>query len=212
MQSHFSVSKYNLSLGKIVFNFILSIIIFIIFFPLFVFIFLLLAIFYKKDIFYIEERLGIKNRAFKIFKFRTMKIGSNKYKKRLKKLNEASGPVFKIKNDPRFTKIGKYLSQTGLDELPQIINVIKGDMFLVGPRPLPLEEAEKLTEKQKIRNLVKPGITSLWVINGTHNLSFKQWMRLDRKYIKEANLLMDINILLKTLFIPLKVIISWILS
>ena len=139
-----------------------------------------------------------------------MKINSERMLLKYKNINEADGPVFKIKNDPRFTKIGRLLSHTGLDELPQFINVLKGNMSMVGPRPLPTFEYEKLNKKQKIRNLIKPGITSLWVINGTHNLSFSKWMYLDKIYIEEANLLLDIKILIKTTFIPIMVILNYI--
>jgi len=125
------------------------------------------------------------------------------------KLNEANGPVFKIKNDPRFTNFGKYLSYTGLDELPQIINVLKGEMSIVGPRPLPDHEYLKLRKKYRTRNFVKPGITSLWVVSGSHRLSFEKWMSLDMEYIKGANLLLDLKIILETILIPLKTVIGF---
>jgi lipopolysaccharide/colanic/teichoic acid biosynthesis glycosyltransferase len=117
---------------------------------------------------------------------------------KFKNLNEADGPVFKIRNDPRFTKFGEILSRTGLDELPQFINILKGEMSIVGPRPLPVNEAGKLTKKQKIRELVKPGITSSWVIEGSHKLSFKDWMRLDREYVKNASFAVDVSIIWNT--------------
>ena len=127
-----------------------------------------------------------------------MVSGAERLKWRYRHLNEADGSVFKIRNDPRFTKVGKFLAKTGLDELPQFINVLKGDMSLVGPRPLPVNEAKKLTKKQKARTLVRPGITSSWVVEGTHVLSFEKWMQLDREYIRRASIGKDIEILLKT--------------
>ena len=102
--------------------------------------------------------------------------------KDLLRLNEMDGPVFKIRNDPRLTKFGKLLYQTGLDELPQLINVIKGEMSLVGPRPLPVYEARLLTKEQNLRLLVKPGITSLWIVNGYHKHTFNNWMKMDKDY------------------------------
>ena len=136
-----------------------------------------------------------------MIKFRTMKVGSEKLQNKYRSINEADGPVFKIYNDPRLTPIGKILSQTGLDEIPQLINVLKGDMSIVGPRPLPVEEAKKLTKTQKIRQLVNPGITSSWVVEGSHSLSFKKWMELDKDYVENANLTTDITISVKTFLI-----------
>lgn len=126
---------------------------------------------------------------------------AERIKSRYKKLNEADGPVFKIRDDPRFTKFGKILSRTGLDELPQMINVIKGEMSVVGPRPLPVKEAKKLTKEQKIRELVKPGITSSWVTHGSHKLTFKKWMSLDKKYIEKATLVSDLSIIKDTVIL-----------
>jgi lipopolysaccharide/colanic/teichoic acid biosynthesis glycosyltransferase len=126
---------------------------------------------------------------------------ASRIQSRLKNLNEADGPVFKIRNDPRFTRFGKILSRTGLDELPQMINVMKGEMSIVGPRPLPTDEANQLTAIQKVRELVKPGITSSWVIAGSHKLSFKEWMDLDRIYVEKASLTGDFSIILKTIFL-----------
>ena len=128
---------------------------------------------------------------------------AEKLKNKYKRLNQADGPVFKIYDDPRFTKIGKILSKLGLDELPQLINVLKGEMSLVGPRPLPVDEAKKLTKEQKIREMVRPGITSTWVIEGSHRLSFKKWMQLDKEYVENATFLKDLKIIIKTVFMLL---------
>lgn len=133
--------------------------------------------------------------------------GAERDQKKYAHLNEADGPVFKIRDDPRFVGIGKFLAHTGLDELPQLINVIKGDMSMVGPRPLPVTEAKKLTKAQKVRELVKPGITSSWVVSGAHSLSFETWMKLDKDYIESASLTTDLSILLKTAFL----ILGWLI-
>ena len=140
--------------------------------------------------------------------FRTMYEGADRNQKKYAHLNEADGPVFKIMDDPRFVGIGKFLARTGLDELPQLINVIRGEMSLVGPRPLPVSEAKKLTEAQKVRELVKPGMTSSWVISGAHSLSFAEWMKLDRIYVENASFLTDLSILIKTSEIVLKQILK----
>lgn len=176
----------------------------IILFPLFCVISLMILVFSGYPIFFKQKRSGLNGKPFYILKFRTMKNGAERVQYRYKELNEADGPVFKIYNDPRFTKIGKALSRTGLDELPQLINVLKGDMSLVGPRPLPIREAQRLTKEQKVRELVKPGVTSLWVIKGSHILSFKEWMELDKKYVKSACLSLDMEIIYKTFLMLLK--------
>lgn len=159
-------------------------------------------------VYFIQKRTGMGGIVFDMYKFRTMYRGAEKDQIRYRKLNESDGPVFKIRNDPRYTKFGKVLSRTGLDELPQIINVIKGNMSLVGPRPLPVSEANKLTKKDNLRLSVKPGITSSWIVNGHHKHKFNEWMELDRKYIQKADIVTDIRILLKTTLIPLKSIKS----
>lgn len=146
-----------------------------------------------------EQRRGGKGgKVFTMFKFRTMRSGSQQLLSKLRKHNEVDGPVFKIYNDPRFTKVGRVLARTGLDELPQLINVLKGEMSLVGPRPLPLYETKLLSKKQKIRELITPGITSSWIVEGAHALKFTTWMSLDRKYVYEASLLEDLSILTRT--------------
>lgn len=138
-------------------------------------------------ILFTQKRLGKGGKPFRLYKFRTMIPGAEKLQKKLKYLNEANGPVFKIRHDPRFTKIGKYLANTGLDELPQLLNVLKGEMSLVGPRPLPLNEAKEIPLKWRAkRESVKPGIVSSWVIKGSHQLSFAQWMQLDLGDLKNT--------------------------
>lgn len=135
-----------------------------------------------------------------------MKNGSVSNAK-LSGLNEADGPVFKIKDDPRFFKIGKFLSHTGLDELPQLINVLKGDMALIGPRPLPVDEAMKIEKKYQKRTDVLPGIISPWVINGHHKMKFDEWMRSDIEYIKNKSFLTDINLVFKAFFLLIALIL-----
>jgi len=135
-----------------------------------------------------------------------MRIGAEKDRSKFLPLNQANGPVFKIANDPRFTKFGKDLARSGLDELPQLVNVLRGEMSLVGPRPLPVPEVQKMKGSDRIREQVKPGMTSTWVIKGSHKLKFNEWMRLDRQYVKSANILTDFEVIGRTLFLVLKYI------
>jgi lipopolysaccharide/colanic/teichoic acid biosynthesis glycosyltransferase len=126
-----------------------------------------------------------------------MVANADSLKVRYIKYNEASGPAFKIHNDPRFTKIGRFLSHTGLDELPQLINVFKGEMVLIGPRPLPVSEAAKLKIWQREREKVKPGIISPWILEGYHKKTFDDWMKSDVAYAKTKSISVDINLFLR---------------
>lgn len=151
------------------------------------------------SVFFLQERIGLNKRRFKIFKFRTMVPNAEKLMADLEKHNEVSGPVFKIKNDPRITKVGRFLRRSSIDELPQLLNVLSGDMSLVGPRPLPVRDYEGFNEDwQRRRFSVKPGITCLWQVNGRSGISFNQWMLLDLKYLDEWSLWLDLKILAKT--------------
>jgi exopolysaccharide biosynthesis polyprenyl glycosylphosphotransferase len=150
-------------------------------------------------VFFLQERIGINKRRFKIYKFRTMVPNAEKLMSALEKDNEAGGPVFKMKNDPRVTRFGKALRKSSIDELPQLFNVLKGDMSLVGPRPLPVRDYEGFNEDwQRRRFSVKPGITCLWQVNGRSGITFDQWMLLDLKYMDEWSLWLDLKILAKT--------------
>ncbi len=146
-----------------------------------------------------QKRVGLRKKTFTMYKIRTMNLGAEKIQGKYKHLNEADDPVFKIKNDPRFTSIGKYLSKTAIDELPQLINVLKGDMAMVGPRPLPPNEAQKIPAKYQKRFTVLPGMTSLWIIKGAHKLSFNKWMELDLQYVKSKSNYHDLKIIFTTI-------------
>ena len=164
---------------------------------------LLVAILIKLDskgpVFFIQERVGYNKRRFKLLKFRTMVVNAEKIRNRIERLNEVSGPVFKIRNDPRITRIGKWLRRTSIDELPQLINVLKGDMSLVGPRPPIQSEVEQYKRKDRRRLSMKPGITCLWQINGRSNIPFDKWMELDKEYIDNWSFWLDLKILAKTI-------------
>ena len=146
-----------------------------------------------------QTRIGKDGKPFLMFKFRTMYPGAEKDRENFRALNEADGPVFKIKDDPRYTKLGKVLAYTGLDELPQFLNVLKGEMSVVGPRPLPPEEESKIPRQwRQNRRSVKPGITSSWAVGGSHSLSFPQWMELDMEDIHNKTAFYDAMIMVKT--------------
>ena len=166
---------------------------------------LIVAIAIKLDsagpVFFIQERVGFNKRRFRMIKFRTMTIDAEDRMKEIEHLNEKQGtPIFKIKNDPRITRVGRWLRKTSIDELPQVINVLVGDMSVVGPRPLSLRDATRMEEAwQKRRFSVKPGLTCLWQVSGRSNLSFEQWMQLDLEYIDRWSLGLDASILLRTI-------------
>src|SRR6266571_1847054 len=166
--------------------------------------FALVAIAIKFDshgpVFFIQERVGFSKRRFRMIKFRTMSVDAESRMKDIEHLNEKSGPIFKIKKDPRITRVGKWLRKTSIDELPQLINVLVGDMSVVGPRPLSVRDAVRMEEAwQKRRFSVKPGLTCLWQVSGRSNLSFEQWMQLDLEYIDHWSLKLDASILLRTI-------------
>jgi len=150
-------------------------------------------------VFFIQERVGLKKRSFRMYKFRSMYSGSEEKIKELEAMNEAEGPIFKITNDPRITRVGKFIRKTSLDEFPQFINVLKGEMSLVGPRPMSLRDVDLFDRGiQRKRFSVKPGLTCLWQISGRSNLPFTKWLELDLEYIEKWSLRLDFKILLKT--------------
>ncbi|MFR3995732.1 MAG: sugar transferase [Turicibacter sp.] len=153
----------------------------------------------KGPIFFSQVRNGAYPRTFKMYKFRSMYVDAEERLQDLMHLNEQSGPAFKIKNDPRITSIGKFIRKTSLDELPQLFNVLKGDMSLVGPRPAIPREVEQYTTYQKQRLFVKPGLTCIWQVSGRNNIEFDQWVELDIEYIKTRSLWLDIKLILLTI-------------
>lgn len=170
---------------------------------------LIVAILVKLDspgpIFFLQERVGLNKRKFQMYKFRTMVANAEERLDVLESLNEAEGPVFKIKNDPRITRCGKFLRKTSLDELPQLINVLMNDMSLVGPRPLPIRDYKGFDQDWTRRRFsVRPGITCLWQVNGRSSISFQEWMRLDLYYIDNWSFWLDVKLIAKTIPAVLK--------
>ena len=155
----------------------------------------------KGPIVFSQTRVGLNGKEFKMYKLRSMVVNAEELKKKLEAQNEMSGPMFKIKDDPRITRIGKFIRKTSIDELAQLVNVLKGDMSLVGPRPsLPKEVAE--FESWMLERLeVKPGLTCYWQVMGRNNIEFKEWMMLDVKYVRERSFLLDIRLIFKTFFV-----------
>ncbi|MCA9729637.1 MAG: sugar transferase [Candidatus Eisenbacteria bacterium] len=166
-------------------------------------VFLVIALAIKLEdggpIFYRSTRVGRGGRRFYFWKFRSMVRNAEAVRDRLQNLNEVDGPVFKIENDPRITRVGRVLRRTSLDELPQFWNVFIGDMTLVGPRPPIAEEVVKYEPWQLRRLSVRPGITCLWQISGRCRIGFDEWMRLDMEYIDRRSFGLDVQILLRTI-------------
>jgi exopolysaccharide biosynthesis polyprenyl glycosylphosphotransferase len=184
---------------KRIFDVVIAGLLVIILSPLAIVVSMLIKITSKGSIFYIQERIGYNGRLFKCIKFRTMVENADELKKDLIQFNEIAGPVFKIKKDPRITKIGRILRKTSIDELPQLINVIKGDMSLVGPRPPIPSEVNEYELRDRRRLSIRPGITCIWQIEGRNSISFDQWMELDKQYIDNWSLWLDLKILAKTI-------------
>jgi exopolysaccharide biosynthesis polyprenyl glycosylphosphotransferase len=162
---------------------------------------LLIKITSPGPIFFRQQRSGLNGRPFTLYKFRTMVTNAEQFKHELEAMNEMRGPVFKVTNDPRVTPIGKFLRKYSLDELPQLFNVLQGEMSLVGPRPLPVDEVKRFDDYAHRRRLsVKPGLTCIWQICGRNQITdFKEWVRLDLEYIDNWSLWLDLKILLRTI-------------
>jgi exopolysaccharide biosynthesis polyprenyl glycosylphosphotransferase len=151
-------------------------------------------------ILFIQERHGLHKRRFLMYKLRTMYVNAEVRQTELEAQNEASGPVFKIRDDPRITPVGRFLRRTSIDELPQLWNVLRGDMSLVGPRPLPVRDVQRFTEGALMRRFsVRPGVTGLWQVSARSSLDFEDWVRLDMQYIDDWSLTLDARILALTL-------------
>lgn len=180
-------------------DFVVSLVMLIVLSPLLLVIALLIKFTSPGPVFFKQERMGMNKRKFKLIKFRSMVVDAEQRKKDLAALNEQEGPVFKIKNDPRITPIGRFIRKTSIDELPQLINVIKGEMSLVGPRPPLPTEVDQYDWIYRRRLSIKPGLTCLWQVGGRNNIPFSRWMELDREYIDNWSIWLDIKILLKTI-------------
>ncbi|MDB2111556.1 sugar transferase [Clostridium paraputrificum] len=148
-----------------------------------------------------QDRIGYKGKEFKMYKFRSMVVNAEELKKKLAERNEMSGPMFKMKNDPRVTKVGKFIRKTSIDELPQLINILKGEMSLVGPRPSLPKEVKEFEPWMIERLEVKPGLTCYWQVSGRNDIDFEDWMKLDIKYVRERSFWLDMKLIFKTFFV-----------
>jgi lipopolysaccharide/colanic/teichoic acid biosynthesis glycosyltransferase len=171
----------------------------ILFSPLFLLVGVLVKLTSRGPVFFVQERAGRNGHPFRLCKFRSMVMGADRLRGELLHLNEVDGPAFKVTNDPRVTLVGRILRRLSLDELPQLWNILKGDMSIVGPRPLPVGEARACERWQRRRLSMRPGLTCLWQINGrSHIRRFDDWARLDLEYIDNWSLSLDMHILVKT--------------
>jgi len=157
----------------------------------------------KGSVIFSQERIGKGGGKFKIYKFRSMVANAEELKETLNSKNEMSGPMFKMKEDPRVTKVGKFIRKTSIDEFPQLFNILKGEMSLVGPRPSLPKEVMKFEDWMMERLEVKPGLTCYWQVSGRNDIDFEDWMKLDVKYVRERNLLIDIKLVFKTFLVLL---------
>jgi exopolysaccharide biosynthesis polyprenyl glycosylphosphotransferase len=177
---------------------VLAVVIAVVAAPLMVLTVLLIKVTSPGPVLFVQDRCGLNGRVFRMYKFRSMISNAEQLRSELEALNEMDGPVFKSSHDPRITLIGKFIRRFSIDELPQLYNVLRGDMSLVGPRPPLPGEVSKYERWQRRRLSMKPGITCLWQISGRNEVSFDDWMKLDLTYIDNWSLLLDLKILLKT--------------
>lgn len=173
----------------------------ILLFPIFIIIGIMIKIESKGPMVFAQERVGKNGQSFKMYKFRSMVINAEELKEKLHCKNEMSGPMFKMKNDPRVTRVGRFIRKTSLDELPQLFNVLKGEMSLVGPRPSLPKEVMNFEDWMMNRLDVKPGLTCYWQVSGRNDIDFEDWMKLDIKYVQEQNTIIDLKLIFKTFFV-----------
>ncbi|WP_051559916.1 sugar transferase [Marinobacterium jannaschii] len=166
--------------------------------PLLLTVYLIIKITDPGPAFFVQQRMGRGGIPFGMYKFRSMVMNADALKTELLSQNERVGPAFKMTNDPRITPIGRFIRKWSIDELPQLFNVLRGEMSLVGPRPLPLEEDQQMAQWHNMRRQANPGLTCYWQISDRDSLSFDEWVRLDIKYLRERSLLTDLKILLMT--------------
>ncbi|PIE77777.1 MAG: hypothetical protein CSA15_11355 [Candidatus Delongbacteria bacterium] len=180
-----------------------SLIFIVLFSPIFLAVAIAVKLTSKGPIVFTQKRVGLRGREFNLYKFRTMVENAEELKKELEAQNEMDGPVFKIKKDPRITKIGSFLRKSSLDEFPQFFNVLRGDMSIVGPRPPLPKEVAKYERWQRRRLSMKPGITCIWQVSGRNEISFEEWMKLDLEYIDNWSLKLDFSLFIKTIKVVL---------
>ena len=187
--------------SKRVLDFVAALLGLILLSPVFLIVSILIKLESEGEVIFSQTRIGLNGKEFKMYKFRSMVKNAEELKVKLAAQNEMSGPMFKMKDDPRVTKVGKFIRKTSIDELPQLINVLKGDMSLVGPRPSLPKEVEKFKPWMLRRLEVKPGLTCYWQVSGRNNIDFEDWMKLDIQYVEDRNFLLDLKLIFKTFFV-----------
>lgn len=196
--SQFAISDYYFSRKKRLFDAVLACICIVVLSPIFCIISVGIVVTSGFPIVFSQQRVGKDKKVFLIYKFRTMYKNAHIDQKKFWKFNESPFPAFKLSNDPRFVGIGRWLSKTGLDELPQLVNILRGEMSFIGPRPLPIAEAKKLTGSWNFRYAVRPGIISLWALSDKRHKSLKHWQKLEKETLKKASIFHDFQQLLST--------------
>lgn len=199
-QKNVTIGKTGGLLLKRVIDVIISLVGLIVMAP----VFLLIAVVIRRQdsgpVFFVQKRSGQHGRVFRMYKFRTMVPDAEQLKVRMNLRNDADGPVFKSRDDPRVTRFGRFLRKYHVDEFPQLLNVLKGEMSIVGPRPLPVEEMQSLGAQYDRRLDVAQGLTCFWQVEGGHQMPFEKWMESDIRYVDEWSLLVDFRIMFKTVF------------
>jgi exopolysaccharide biosynthesis polyprenyl glycosylphosphotransferase len=185
--------------AKAIVDRVLAVVLIILFAPIMLLVALAVVISVGRPVLFVQRRAGLYGHPFPMLKFRTMHAGADAKRAALGALNEMDGPVFKMRDDPRVTALGRILRRTSLDELPQLFNVLAGQMSIVGPRPLPLDETQALTGRHRRRLSLRPGLTCLWQVSGRSDLTFAEWMALDLEYVDSWTLWLDVAILLRTI-------------
>ena len=197
------VNEYDKNLGYLVIKRIIDVICALCGILLLIPVMIVVAIWIKLEskgaIFFKQERVGQNGKLFLMYKFRSMCTDAEYLLDKLQDKNEMSGPMFKIKNDPRVTKAGKFIRKTSIDELPQLFNILRGEMSIVGPRPSLPKEVAQFTSFQKQRLVAKPGLTCYWQVRGRSDVSFEEWMEMDVQYIEERNTWIDISLIFMTM-------------
>lgn len=190
--------EYHLSWQKRAFDICISLVLVTVLLPVFCGIVLCILATAGHPVFFLQERIGHNKKPFKMLKFRTMHVNADKLKKKLMKKNEAPWPMFKMRQDPRFTKVGWFLSRTGLDEIPQFFHVLAGTMSIIGPRPLPTSEASQLPSSWNFRYKVKPGILSEWAVSPDRYKSLNRWRTLEKMTVQNGSIKNDLRLILSS--------------
>jgi lipopolysaccharide/colanic/teichoic acid biosynthesis glycosyltransferase len=193
------IDPYYISWKKRGFDIVLAILLLVGLSPLLTFLALLVWITAGRPIIFKQKRMGQNKRPFTMYKFRTMYLGAERHQHRYRENNQAPFPMFKIFNDPRFVGCGRFFSKTGLDELPQLLNILRGEMSFIGPRPLPINESKQLDNSWDFRYLAKPGVFSEWTLSPNRHVSLPTWKKLEQATLNQGSVLKDVKTIVKTL-------------